>query len=172
MKTRPTVVRGTPTNHVGPAGALIGGREGYSPGKPAGLEGTQPSGFTAEQSGYRPNPRGGTAYNSDLGNPDEASRVAEGTGRYGKVISEGGQDHKNFASNGDGVVLDKMSKDSADPAHQPTLDSPVPRHAPIFETDNIIAENIAHLGKGSGPTAPNDDMGRDDLMKIGGVLSR
>jgi hypothetical protein len=158
-------------NHVGPAGALIGNREGFTPGTPQGTKSTVLDQFRGSGINTAPNPVGTPLQDVD-GNPDETRRVAEGTGRYGVVLSENGQDHNNFASNGDGVILDKMSKDYADAAHKPTLDSPVPREAPLFETDNIIEENRAHLGKGSGPTAPNDDMSRDDLMKIGGVMSR
>ena len=72
------------------------------------------------------------------------------------------------------MILDGADKVSRgySPQAAPTLDSPVPRHAPVFDTGFVEEENIEHLGKGSGPTAPSEEMGRDNLLKIGGVLSR
>lgn len=68
--------------------------------------------------------------------------------------------------------LDHLSKDYENPLAAPTVDSPVPGAAPMFDTGSIIDENRAHLGKGSGATAPNPSMARDNLLKIGGVMSR
>lgn len=163
-----SVVRGTPINHVGPAGAFIGGREGYSPGKPDGMAGTVKEQFSADQRGYQTDPRSGTPYNSDLGNPDESRRVADGSGRYGVVLSENGHDHNNPASSGSGVILD--GADSYGRGFQPpareTMDSPVPRHAPVFDPGFIPTEDKAHLGSG------NEGAASDGLVKGGGVMSR
>lgn len=163
------VVHGTPINHVGPAGAFIGGREGYSPGKPAGNErSTVNEAYASDNRGYAPNPNGGTPYNSELGNPDEACRVAQGTGRYGVVLSENGQDHNDPKANGKGTILDGANRyaNGYMPKAAPMLDSPVPRNAPVFDGSFIPAEDAAHEGSG------NEAGARDDLIKVGGVLSR
>jgi hypothetical protein len=42
----------------------------------------------------------------------------------------------------------------------------------VFDAGFIPQENREHLGKGRGPTAPNDAMSRDDLLAIDGVMAR
>jgi hypothetical protein len=166
MAFKGSVHRGTPINVIRAGGA------GIKPGKPPGMSGTSKEGFSSEKSGYRDAHVSGhgTVYNSDAGNPRDARRG--GTDRYGLVASAGGQDYNDPRANGDGVVLDRMSGDYNDPTPAPHLDSSVPREAARFDTDAIAVENKAHLGKGQGPTAPNDAMGRDDLLAIGGVMSK
>jgi hypothetical protein len=166
MAFKGSVHHGTPVNHIRSGGA------GVAPGRPEGMQQTVKPQFASDNRGYQDNPRGGTPYNSDAGNPGDARRTAEGTGLYGVVLSENGQDHNNFRSNGDGTVFDKMRGDYHDPVAAPHLDSPVPSGAARFDTSDIAVENRAHLGKGSGPTAPNDAQARDDLLAIGGTMSR
>ena len=167
-KLSKTVVHGTPVNHVGPAGAFIGGREGYSPGKPQGMDQTVHENYRSDNRGYQPNPAGGTPYNSQVGNPDEARRVAQGTGRYGVVLSENGQDHNDPKANGSGTILDGADRyaNGYMPKAAPTLDSPVPRNAPVFDGSFIPREDAAHEG------TSNEAGARDDLIKVGGVMSR
>jgi hypothetical protein len=161
------VVRGTPVTHIGPSGAAS-----IAPGKPADMNGTTPQGYSSESKGYRDTefPNRGTEYQSDAGNPGDASRTAEGTGRYGMVLSENGQDHNNPASNGRGVILDRADDYNTGygPQDKPTMDSPVPRDAPVFDAGFIRTEDRAHMGRGSDA----EGTASDDLMKVGGVMSR
>jgi hypothetical protein len=158
-------------NRVGPAGAFIGAREGYAakmPVKPMGYNGTVNSQFEGDQSGNRQTGLNtGTPFNSEQGNPDEASRVRF-QGRYGVIDVNGGQDMNSPSSNGNGVVLDGMNREKGyQPRDTKQLDSPVPSGAPFFDTRTIAEENRAHLGGDEFNTVDLDDLG-----KMGGVMSR
>ena len=144
-KSKGVVLGAGHVNNIGPGGE--GGREGYgASGGPPGYKGTANPNFA--EPGIRTGPEGrGTAANHVQGNPDEASTVRL-QHPYGLVISENGQDHNNARANGDGTILDHMSKDYENPSPAPTVDSPVPGVAPMFDTGSIIDENRAHLGKG------------------------
>jgi hypothetical protein len=112
----------------------------------------------------------GTPAHHTLGNPDEASRVRF-QGPYGVSPGGGGNDYNNPAANGNGVVLDGMGRgEGYTPPNAATMDSPVGKGAPVFDTHNIRAENIAHLGQGTGA---QPSQAADDLRAIqGGVMSR
>ncbi len=169
MKSKGTI--GTPVNYIGPRGSMAGQKEGYGAGNPADYSGKSVNPNFAEP-GIKTGPQGaGTPANYQRGNPDEA-RAVRLQHPYGLVISENGQDHNSARSNGDGVILDHMAKDYENPLPAPQIDSPVPREAPVFDTSQISTENRAHLGVGSGKAAPTPAMARDDLLKIGGVMSR
>jgi len=58
------------------------------------------------------------------------------------------------------------------PAPAQPADCSVPSGAPVFDTLQIPSETAAHLGVGSGKTAPNPAMARENVLKIGGVMSR
>jgi hypothetical protein len=156
-------VIGTPVNHVGPSGALIGNREGFTPGTPQGTKSTVLPQYRGGGINTQPNEVGTPLQDVD-GNPDEFSRTAEGTGRYGKVISENGQDHADPASNGRGVMLDvgPLAGGSVPPVAS-TLDGPA--GGPKFEPGSIISEDRAHLGRGN-------DSAVDGLVEGGGVMSK
>jgi hypothetical protein len=161
-----TTVRGTPYRKIENTA-----NEGISPRTPAGNRGTVDK--MNSEPGIRtgPQPRG-TPYQSQAGNSDEFSRVAS-QGKYGHVVDTAtGENMNDPRSNGDGVILDDMATDYNDPRHAPTIDSPVSPEAPIFETRTIAEENAAHLGRGRGSTAPNRANATDDLLAIGGVMSR
>lgn len=160
-----TTVRGTPYRKLD---NLNG--QGQRPQLPVGNKGTVDS-HTAEP-GIRTGPQGpGTPYNSEAGNGPETVRTVS-KDKYGKVITNAAGNMNDPASNGDGVILDSVGKDYQDPRHEPLLDSPVAKGAAQFDTGLIVRDNRAHLGSGSGPTAPNDANARDDLLAIGGVMSR
>jgi hypothetical protein len=170
-----TTVKGTPVNHVSSRGALIGAREGYAsvpPATPKGMSGTVNKQFEGDQKGNRQveqetGVKYGTSYNSNLGNPDEAVRV-RADHRYGVIPVNGGQDMNASSSNGNGVILDHMSRDKGyQPKDAHTMDSPVHDDAPFFDTRTIKQENAAHMG---GNTAPG--LIEDDLVRAGGVMSR
>jgi hypothetical protein len=162
---RPTTVRGTPYTKI-----TNTANQGVSPRTPSGMKGTVEEN-TAEP-GIRTGPPGrGTPYRSQAGNSDEFMRTVS-RDRYGMVMDPVLGNPNDPRTNGDGVILDHMATDYEDPRHMPTMDSPVPVEAPIFETSTVAQENAAHLGRGRGPTAPNPAMARDDLLAIGGVMSR
>jgi hypothetical protein len=147
--------------------------QGMRAGTPSGMQGTVNRQFQGDQRGNRQEGIStGTPYVSRDGNSPEARRVAS-QGHYGHVVDTATREDMNDPrSNGDGVVLDGMSQDYGDPTHKPTMDSPVPTHAPVFQTRHILEENAAHLGSGSGKTAPNAANARDNLLNVGGVMSR
>jgi hypothetical protein len=155
-------------NRVGPTGAFIGDSEGYSPGKPKGYTETVADQYNSRGVGIdtRVPPQHGTPYNDVRGNPDEYRRVAS-QHRYGVVLGERGQDMNNPASNGDGVILDHMKVDYANPKAAPTVDSPVRTTAPVFDTLEQVAINEARLGRGV-----KADHAIDDLIGCGGVMSQ
>jgi hypothetical protein len=174
MKAGTKSVRGTPINNVGPAGSFIGAREGYAsvpPQAPKGMSGTVNKQFEGDQKGnMQEGIARGTPAQHELGNPDEASRVRF-QGRYGVSPGGGGNDYNNPAANGNGVVFDGMGRgEGYTPPNAATMDSPVAKGAPVFDTHNIRGENIAHLGQGTGASP---SQAADDLRKIqGGVMSR
>jgi|HubBroStandDraft_4_1064222.scaffolds.fasta_scaffold01490_14 hypothetical protein len=171
-KTKGIVLGADHVNHVGPAGAFIGNPEGYSPGEPnrSGGGSTRGSTVTEQYRGgginTKPNERG-TPFNSQLGNPNEASRTAPDSGRYGKVISENGQDHNDPRANGSGVVLDGANSYARgfQPPPAATVDSPVPTRAPRFDPNFVSAEDREHVGSGN-------ESAVDGLAEGKGVMSR
>lgn len=158
MAMKGSTVRGTPYHHVGNTA-----REGMKAGTPKDMEGTSPRGMSSDNRGYQPNPRGGTPYHSDDGNSDEYKRqVAHGT----NLESSDHGNQNDPRSNGAGVMLDANGMDRGfSPRPERTMDSPVPGHAPEFDTGFIQEENRKHLGSGN-------ERGNEDLVKGGGVMSR
>ncbi len=166
-----TVVRGTPVN------VIRSGSSGINPQKPAGYNTggqTVRDQFEGDQSGNRQVERQigkklSTQYNSDRGNPGDAS-TTRADYRYGVILSNGGQDMNNPASNGNGVFFDKMSRANGYmPPDARHLDSPVPNGAPMFQGESIKQENLGHLGQGIGASPSQAE---DVITKIGGVMSR
>jgi hypothetical protein len=160
-------------NKVSPSGALIGVREGYGavpPRAPKGMEGTVNRQFQGEQETNRANGATGTPAQQALGNPDETS-ITRFAGRYGVSRAAGGQDLNDPAANGNGVMFDGMSRETGyTPPTAETLDSPVRKGAPEFDTRFIRTENIAHLGQGIGA---QPSQAADDIRAIDdGVMSR
>ena len=173
MKSRPTVVQGTPVNHYGPKGGGAGRNEGFNANQvPQGFNGTVNKQFEGDQSGNRQEGIAtGTPYQSRTGSPDETSRTRMDH-RYGKVISEGGQDMNSPSSNGNGVLFDGVS-----PAHgmragnQPqTMDSPVPMggQRPIQDAPKVLNDLRSGTGEYFGP----GDGPKDSLLEQGGVMSK
>ena len=166
-----TTVRGTPTNHIGPTGAPVGNAEGRTPGVPADLSGTTVKDqFRGDGVGIdtRLPPGSGTPLVDREGNVDEARRVVS-QGRYGVSPGAGGVDMNDPAANGSGVVFDGTNRvsDGYLPAGAATVDSPVPARAPRFDPKDILAENLAHLGKDQPETLVDGN-----LVEAGGVMSR
>jgi hypothetical protein len=80
----------------------------------------------------------------------------------------GSQGNANDPSNtGSGVLLDSVSSDYEDPTIQPSMDSPVPGNAPMYQTSDITSVNQARLGSNMSPAHA-----KDDLLALGGVMSR
>lgn len=153
-------VRGTPYTHIASPSANQGFRQGGG-----NADNTVAEQFRGGGINTQANTRG-TPANYAHGNPDETRRVVS-SDRYGKVESGSQGNANDPKNNGDGVVLDRMGKDYASPGAAPSLDSPVPGNAPVFDTASILAENRAHLGSNM-PEAAS----RDDILNLGGVLSR
>lgn len=153
-------VRGTPYHHVGTGQTRS---EGMRPGLPMGSDGeTTMRQYRGTGMDTKQGP--GTPYRSERGNSDEFSRTVE------QSTNAESSDHGNQndpASNGDGVVLDGANRygNGFSPRAAPTLDSPVPGHAPVFDTGFVETEDKAHLGSGNAG-------GADDLINGGGVMSR
>lgn len=180
MKSR--VIQGTPVNHVGPAGAIIGNKEGFgAKGTPAnypGGAGTVKNQFEGDQRGNRqveeingwPAGTLGTPARSQRGNVDEFSRT-RADGPYGVSPVQGNQDLNSSDANGNGVVFDGMARESGyQPQAMAAMDSPVKPDAPKFNPRTIRQENLAHLGQGIGAEPAQAG---DDLKAIsGGVMSR
>jgi hypothetical protein len=166
----------------GHVNTIRSGASGINPGKPAGFKTgaeTVPDRFEGDQRGNRqveadngwPANKLGSTYNSDPGNPGDASRTRLAD-RYGKNVSGAGPiDQNDPKANGNGVILDGMNRGKGyEPPTMRTTDSPVRDDAPFFDTSTIREENLAHLGRGEGVS---DDLVEDDLVRIdGGVLSR
>jgi hypothetical protein len=164
-KTKGVVLGADHVNHVGPAGAFVGNREGFTPGTPQGTKSTVLPQFRGGGINTQPNEVGTPLQDVD-GNPDEFSRTAEGTGRYGIVLGENGQDMNNPAANGSGVTFDGAKASNGYTTRPaPTLDSPVPTNAPRFNPGFVPTEDRAHLGSG------NESAADPDLRK-GGVMGR
>lgn len=158
-------VRGTPIHHVGTSGTS---HEGMKHGaKPAGMKGTVHEQYDSDRRGYESDKRSGTPYHSQDGNGAETRRV-ESHGKYGRVIDKAAGDQADPSANGSGVVLDGAERyeNGHMPHAHPTMDSPVPRHAPVFDAGFIAREDAAHAGRGNEGTA------RENIMEIGGVMSR
>lgn len=160
MAMKGSTVRGTPVRHV-----TVGARgEGERAGKPSGMEGTVHEQYSSDKRGYQSDSRSGTPYHSEDGNPPNSRReVIRSTNA--ESSDHGNQNDPH--SNGPGVMLDVGDYGTGyAPRDEPTMDSPVPRHAPVFGTGFIETEDRAHMGKGA------ENQARDDLLKIGGVMSR
>jgi hypothetical protein len=170
------VVHGTPINSIKSGGA------GISAGKPAGFQTgaeTVPDRFEGAQRGNRqveadngwPANSLGSTYNSDAGNPGDASRTRLAA-PYGVNKSGGGPiDMNDPKANGNGVVFDgvKQSRDYiATPSN--VMDSPVPQGSQKPQDDASIKLNEIRNGVGKDYGA--DDVIEDQLLKGGGVLSR
>lgn len=164
---RPSTIRGTPYHHVD---ARAG--QGTAPGTPKGMNGTSPEQYSSDHRGYQQDPRGGTPYKSQAGNPPGAMREVSHDEKGGVVISEAGQNHNDPHANGMTVLLDThgagegfMPKEDGG-----VMDSPVPAHAARFEADFIPTEDAAHLGTGLEYLAAAKS--NNDLRKLDGVMSR
>jgi hypothetical protein len=169
MAFRGTTVRGTPINRTN-----VAGNSGIRPGVPKGMVGTVHKQYDSDRRGYQSDPNGGTPYHSQAGNPPEARQLVTRDAR-GRVLDPNmGEVPNDPSSNGTGVVFDGTDNmgDGNSPRIEPTMDSPVPREAPVFDPGFMVQENRQHLGHGKGPTAPNDAMSRDEILPIGGVMSR
>lgn len=157
-----TSVRGTPYTHI-----KASNTEGQRPGIPMGSDG-QTSMQQFRGTGMSTTQSSGTPYRSEAGNGPETMRMVS-SDRYGMVEDRSAGNLSDPKSNGDGVVLDGMTRDYASPPVHPALDSPVPSGAPVFMTDNIPRVNDMRngVGIGAGPV-----QGRDNLLDCGGVMSR
>jgi hypothetical protein len=170
------VVHGTPVNTIRSGGA------GINPGKPAGFKTgaqTVPDRFEGAQRGNRqveadngwPANSLGSTYNSDAGNPGDASRTRLAD-RYGKNVSGAGPiDMNDPKANGNGVMFDgvKQSHDyTATPAD--VMDSPVPKGAQKPQDDASIELNEIRNGVGKDYGA--NDVIEDSLLKADGVMAR
>lgn len=152
--------------------------QGIKPGTPKGFSGgseTSPDQYEGSQRGNRQvrsemsggRREIGTEYHSDAGNGPEFRREVSHGEHGGHVISEHGQNMNDPSSNGNGVILDHMSREAGyTPKGDRTMDSPVPERAPDFDTRTIAEENRAHAGRRNERTAV------DTLASIGGVMSR
>lgn len=170
------VVYGTPVN------SIRSGASGINPGKPAGFNTgaqTVPDIFEGDQRGNRqvekengwPANSLGSTYNSDPGNPGDASRTRLAD-RYGKNRSGAGPiDMNDPKANGNGVIFDGVSR-ARDYTATPSdvMDSPVPKGAQQPQDDASIKLNELRNGEGSYWGA--DDAIEDSLLKGGGTLSR
>jgi hypothetical protein len=169
-KTKGIVLGADHVNHVGPSGAFVGNKEGFTPSTPAGYSGkTVADQYRGDGVGIdtRPLPGSGTPYQDSDGNPNEFKRTAEGTGRYGIVLGENGQNMNDPASNGSGTIFDGAKRENGymtRPA--PTFDSPVPQKAPRLDPSFIPTEVRGRLGGG------NESAAKDGLVAGGGVMSR
>lgn len=160
-----TSVRGTPVRHI-----TNTAREGIAPGTPKGMSGTVNKQFEGDQKGNRQEGvASGTPYTSKAGNSDEFMRRRPTTGAIA-ADDQVGADFNNPRSNGNGVILDGISRDSGyTPQPERAMDSPVPSDAPTFDPSFIRQENLAHLGQGQGASPAQ---AADEILNIGGVLSR
>ncbi len=160
-----TTVRGTPVRHISNTA-----REGMMAGKPSGMSGTVNKQFEGDQKGNRQEGVArGTPYESRDGNSDEFMRTRS-QGKYGMVMDAAAGDQADPRDNGNGVILDGMSREAGyTPMSERTMDSPVMEGAPTFDTRTIRDENIAHLGQGIGA---RPSQAADDILNIGGVMSR
>lgn len=158
-------VRGTPVRHISNTA-----REGMSAGKPANYSGTVNRQFEGDQKENREiGIAQGTPYQSRDGNSDEYSRTAS-QGKYGMVIDPAAGNMADPHANGNGVLLDGISRERGyEPRDERTMDSPVREGSPTFDAGFIREENRAHLGKGIGVSEAQIN---DDVLGIGGVLSR
>lgn len=154
-----TVVRGTPYTSIKPGNA-----EGRAPGTPKGSDG-ETSMSQYRGTGMSTTQGRGTPYRSEAGNGPESKRVVSAD-RYGHVMSNQQGNANDPANTGKGVVLDSAAGASFGPAAAPSLDSPVPTAAPVFEPGWMEAENRAHLGRG------NEKVATGGLVSAGGVMSR
>lgn len=163
MAMRSSTVRGTPVHHIDARGG-----EGQRGGeKPNGMVGTVHEQYDSDRRGYQSDPRGGTPFNSERGNPPGARReVARGTNL--ESADHGNQNDPH--SNGQSVMLDThgyergyMPKEEGG-----VMDSPVPGHAARFDTTTVHEEDRAHLGTGLEDLAGKNN----DLRDLDGVMSR
>lgn len=156
-----STVRGTPVRFV----SADNGQGFTSGGKPPGFQGT----VNGQYAGESATPGGGTPYNSGSENDDKAPKSSNS--KFGNVIdTQTGVNMSEPSSNGNGVILDGISRESDyTPRAAAAMDSPVPHGAASFPAGAMRTENIAHLGKGVGVDA---SQAGDVLDAIGGVMSR
>jgi hypothetical protein len=156
-----TTVRGTPVR------SIVAGKEGIAPSVPQNMNGqTVNQEFEADHRGYQTDPRSGTPYRSNAGNPADYRRevVRDARGLY---TDPTGTAHNDPKSNGNGVLFDGMSRANAQsPIPAPAIDAPVPRDAPVFDPHDMVVENRAHLGEGdsAGPISDTFLEGGDGVM--------
>lgn len=157
---KPSTVRGTPVRSI----SANNGQGFTNAGKPPGFQGT----VNGQYAGESATPGGGTPYNSGSKNDDTAPGTQ--SGKYGAVIDAVAGDQASHLSNGSGVILDGLTRESDyTPRSAAAMDSPVPAGAPAFPAGAMRAENIAHLGQGKGADA---SQAGDVLLAIGGVMDR
>lgn len=158
------VHRGTPFNHAGNSLHGVGMREHAAA---SGMTSTVLPQYESEKGGYRNADGTGTPLQHQKGNPPDARReVARGT----NLESSDHGNQNDPRSNGKGVILDGQNEYRAgyqEPAERKgVMDSPVPAAAPIFDADNILIEDRAHMGR------RGENQANDNILAIGGVLSR
>lgn len=159
-------VRGTPYHFQGTGATRMQGVAPSDARKPSEMSGVVNRQFEGDQS-RKVNPRSGTEYQSEVGNSDEFIREASHGPKGGVVLSENGINMNEPRSNGNGVILDGITRESAYSARAAgAMDSPVPKGAPSFAGADMVAENRAHLGRG------NERAASDVITEIGGVMSR
>lgn len=154
---RGTSVKGTP--YISKSSS-----EGGNAGKPAGYTGTVGPLYGRDIIDTRK--QGGTPYQSTNGNPATTRRVVSAD-TYGRVMSGSAGQMNDPLSNGNGVVLDSVSSDYEDPTISPSMDSPVPGNAPMFQTSNLLTITQMRMGSNMSPAHA-----KDDLVALGGVMSR
>lgn len=158
MAMRGSSVRGTPYHHISNTA-----HEGIKAGTPKGMKGTVPDGYA--EPGIHTGPQGpGTPYHSQAGNGPETRRVvAHGT----NVESSDHGNQNSPESNGKGVIFDGANDYNAGfmPHAEAPIDSPVPRHAPGFDTRSIREEDRAHVGT-------RNEGALESLIDGKGVMSR
>ena len=163
-------VHGTPVNFVGPAGAFVGSREGFTPGVASGLDGTTTLRQYKGDQSQQLNPRSGTPLQDRAGNPDEFMRTAS-SGRYGVSPGAGGVEMNSAVANGNGVLFDGVSE-IRDYLPRPTaaLDSPVPDGKQMPNTNS--SDTLNALRNGSGKDYSGSKEIPDQIVSVGGVMSR
>lgn len=175
-----TSVKGTPCNFHGPAGGSIQATgNGFNPSlRPAGYAGragTVKDQFEGDQRGpdqvraQSGLPPLGTPFQSQQGNPDE-TLITRSSGRYG-VSPTAGIDLNDSNANGNGVAFDHISEArDYTPWNQPAMDSPVPDGKQMPQPDS--ADQLNALRNGQGKDFGAREQIPDQLLKVGGVMSR
>jgi hypothetical protein len=170
-----TVVRGTPINSYGPNGGGVSANNGFNPQLPMlnqVMDGTVNPQFRGDQT-HKIDPRSGTPATHQTGNVDQASTLRF-SGKYGVSPIAGGVDSNNPSSNGNGTILDHVSE-ARDytpwlPIGQGVMDSPVALGAQMPAEDG--SNQLNALRNGTGKTYSEKQQIPDELVKVGGVMSR